>query len=110
MALTRDACQPTDLIVDHSAGGLTDALADGHRSQFRRAWMRSLIDAAQVPHQLHYLDTPDEVCKARLRTRNATGTHPFSVSEAEFDQVSDYFVAPAPKEGFNIVHHHIGAR
>lgn len=71
----------------------------------RRAWMRGLVDAAGVPHQLHFIDTPNEVCKARLRARNASGSHPFSVSEAEFDQVADHFVPPRPEEGFDIVHH-----
>lgn len=32
-----------------------------------RAWMRGLCEAARVPHQLHHLDVPDEICKARLR-------------------------------------------
>ena len=71
----------------------------------RRAWMREIIDAAGVSHQLHYLDVPNTVCKARLRARNAEGSHAFSVSEAEFDQIADYFVPPSPKEGFTILRH-----
>ncbi len=43
-------------------------------------------------HQLHVLDVPDAVCKARLRLRNAEGAHP--VTDAEFD-LSRYFVPPA---------------
>ena len=31
-----------------------------------RAWMRSIISAANVAHELHILDVPDVICKARL--------------------------------------------
>ncbi|MGR2679683.1 AAA family ATPase [Chromobacterium haemolyticum] len=70
-----------------------------------RRWMRELIDASGAAHQLHLLDVSDEACKARLRQRNAKGSHPFSVSEAEFDHITRYFVPPSPQEGFNVVAH-----
>ena len=38
-----------------------------------RAWARGLFEQAGAAHQLHFLDVPDEVCKARLRARNAAG-------------------------------------
>ena len=58
-----------------------------------------------VPHELHYLDLPDELCKQRLRRRNAGGEHQFQVSDAEFEQFTAYFVPPAADEGFNVVVH-----
>jgi predicted kinase len=70
-----------------------------------RAWMRTIFEAAGVPHQLHYLDIPDAVCKARLRARNARGDHAFAATDAEFDFVTSHFVAPTPEEGFNLVIH-----
>ncbi|WP_315812988.1 MULTISPECIES: ATP-binding protein [unclassified Bradyrhizobium] len=70
-----------------------------------RAWMRSLFEAAGVPHQLHHLDVPDEVCKARLRARNAEGRHAFTVTDEEFDLFTSYFVAPTPDEGFDVIVH-----
>lgn len=70
-----------------------------------RAWMRALFEEAGVPHQLHYLDVADEICKARLRERNAKGEHEFIVTDEEFDLFARHFVAPAPDEGFNIVLH-----
>jgi len=70
-----------------------------------RQWMRELIDLASANHQLHFLDTPDEVCLSRLRARNAKGDHPFATTEEEFHRVSAYFVPPSPEEGFNIVRH-----
>ena len=68
-----------------------------------RAWMRELFQQASVPHVLHYLDVPDEECKARLRQRNASGLHPFSTSDAQFDEITRHFVPPATAEGFHVV-------
>jgi predicted kinase len=68
-------------------------------------WMRSLITQAKVAHELHLLDVPDAICKQRLRERNASGEHPFQVSEADYDLFTSYFVPPKPSEGFNIVVH-----
>lgn len=70
-----------------------------------RAWARAIIEQAQAPHTLHFLNVPDEECKKRLRARNASGEHPFQTSDAQFDQISQYFVAPTPEEGFHVVVH-----
>jgi len=71
----------------------------------QRAWMRGLIDEAKVPHELHLLDMPDALCLERLRRRNASGKHPFQVSDAEFAQFKKYFTPPSADEGFNVVVH-----
>ena len=68
-----------------------------------RAWMRTLFDVAEANHCLHFLDVPDEVCKARLRARNAAGTHDFAASDAGFDLITSYFVPPSEAEGFKVV-------
>jgi predicted kinase len=70
-----------------------------------RSWMRSLITAANVAHELHVLDIPDAICKDRLRKRNEGGAHPYQVSEATYDLFTSYFVLPTTDEGFNIVVH-----
>ncbi|MDE1992799.1 MAG: ATP-binding protein [Rhizobiaceae bacterium] len=70
-----------------------------------RAWMKTLVEQNGVDHRLHFLDVPAEVCKARLRARNAAGTHDFAASDAEFDQITSYFIAPTEEEGFNIIRH-----
>ena len=70
-----------------------------------RGWMRSLIDEAKVPHELHWLDVPDAICKQQLSRRNAGGEHAFQVSDAEYDLFTRYFVPPGPDEGFNVVVH-----
>lgn len=70
-----------------------------------RAWARGIFEKAGVPHSLHYLDVSDDVCKARLHARNASGEHPFATSDAEFDQITRHFVAPAADEGFDLLRH-----
>lgn len=70
-----------------------------------RTWARDVFQGAGAAHRLHFLDVPDAVCKTRLRARNASGTHPFETSDAEFDQITSHFVAPTEDEGFHLVRH-----
>ncbi|MBB5191710.1 putative kinase [Silvimonas terrae] len=70
-----------------------------------RAWMRTLFEEAGVAHQLHFLDVPDEVCRARLRARNASGEHDFAATDAQFDLITRHFVAPSADEGFHVIMH-----
>jgi len=71
----------------------------------QRAWARTVIDEAEVAHELHVLDVPNAVCLQRLRQRNASGTHEFQVSDAEFEQFTRHFLPPSPDEGFNVIVH-----
>ncbi len=73
-----------------------------------RQWMRGLLDQTKEAHALHVLMPPEAVCLERLRARNASGQHPFTVSEAQFHQVSKYFSPPDPAEGFTLVLHEDG--
>jgi predicted kinase len=67
-----------------------------------REWMRGISDDAGVKHELHFIDAPDELCKARLKKRNISGNHEFSASEDDFDLISSYFMPPTPSEGLNV--------
>jgi len=71
----------------------------------QRAWLRGLFEAAGAEHELHYLDVADDVCKQRLRARNAAGEHAFRVTDEQFDQFTSYFVPPGADEGFNVITH-----
>lgn len=71
----------------------------------QRGWVRGILRGVEVAHQLHVFNVPNEVCLARLRARNAAGDHPFAVTEAQFRQFANYFAAPTPDEGFNLVIH-----
>ena len=92
-------------LVDLLRSGTSVVLDFPANTVASRAWMRSVIDQAGVAHQLHYLDVADDVCRARLRERNASGTHDFAASDAEFDLITSHFVAPTTEEGFNVVIH-----
>ncbi|MEM7465001.1 MAG: ATP-binding protein [Pseudomonadota bacterium] len=72
-----------------------------------RVWMRGIFERANAGHQLHFLDVSDEVCKARLRARNAGGKHPFSITEEQFEQLTKHFVFPTADEGLNISVKHL---
>jgi predicted kinase len=72
----------------------------------QRAWFRGIIDATGADHQLHFVNTPDAICKARLKARSAhlpPGTK--WTTEEDFELVSSHFVAPAADEGFNVIVH-----
>ncbi len=85
--------------------GLSVVLDFPANTRASRAWLRQVVDAAGCRHQLHFLDLPDAVCKARLRARIQSGTHPFTTSEAQYDAITAYFVTPQDDEGFEIVRH-----
>lgn len=70
-----------------------------------RLWMRSLFEAAAVPHILHYLDVSDEECRARLQRRNESGSALYVVTDAQFALVTSQFEAPNPDEGFDLIVH-----
>ena len=92
-------------IVDILQLGLSVVLDFPANTVAQRNWMRSLVAQAKVPHELHLLDVPDAICKQRLQERNASGKHPFQVSNADFDLFTSYFVPPSPDEGFNVIVH-----
>jgi predicted kinase len=85
--------------------GLSVVLDFPANTPVQRGWMRGMIQDAQAAHVLHLLDVPDAICLQRLRRRNASGEHPFQVSDLEFAQFTRHFVPPAPEEGFTIVVH-----
>ncbi|UWF50420.1 ATP-binding protein [Pseudomonas sp. N3-W] len=99
--LLRDALSAH--VVALLKAGISVVLDFPANTQASRRWMRSLFEAGGVNHRLHYLDVPDEVCKARLRSRNAAGTHAFETSDAQFELITGYFEAPSPAEDFNVV-------
>lgn len=70
-----------------------------------RAWMRGVLDETEANHHCHVLMPPDAVCLARLQQRNASGLHPFTVTDAQFHQISAYFQPPTADEGFNLIIH-----
>lgn len=99
----RDAM--TAHLVDLLQSGLSVVLDFPANTPVSRMWMRSVFEQAGCAHQLHFLDVTDDVCKARLHQRNASGTHEFNVIDEDFALFTKHFVPPAPSEGFNVVVH-----
>jgi predicted kinase len=93
------------LIVELLERGMTVILDFPANTIASRTWMRGLADAAGITATVHFLDLPDDLCRARLHARNAAGTHPYQANDAEFDQFTAHFAAPAEDEGFLIVRH-----
>jgi predicted kinase len=72
----------------------------------QRAWFRSIIDQAGADHELHFLDTADDICKAQLKARSAhlpPGTK--WTTEEDFNLISSHFKPPAADEQFNVIVH-----
>ena len=92
-------------VVDLLKAGMSVVLDYPANTLANRAWMKGIAEEAGVPHQLHWLDVPDEVCKARMRARNEAGAHEFAVSDAQFDLITSHFVPPTADEGLEIVVH-----
>jgi len=65
--------------------------------------MQAIYGAAGADHRLHFLDVPDQVCRARLHARNAAGTHEYAPTDAEFDEITRYFQPPSAQEGFTTI-------
>ena len=93
----------TEHIQSILSAGISVVLDFPFNTANTRAWGHSLFRAACCEHQLHYLDVSDEICKSRLRVRNALGEHPFQTTEAQYELITRYFVPPELSEGFNIV-------
>ena len=70
-----------------------------------RVWMCDLITRSGTDPRMHVFDRPDSVCLDQLRQRNASGTHPFTVSELQFQRFSAYYQPPGPDEGFHLLRH-----
>jgi len=90
-------------IVSLLKAGLTVVLDFPANTKTNREWMMSIIKESGAGHRLHYLKVSDEVCKSRLRTRNAEGAHEFSASDQQFEIITRYFSEPEADEGFDII-------
>ena len=96
----------TPHIVDLLRAGVSVVLDFHANTVASRHWMRTLFEEAHASHELHFLDVPDEVCRARMHARNAArADDDFTTSDADFDHVTSFFVPPDESEGFNVVRH-----
>lgn len=68
-----------------------------------REWVRGIFEGAGVPHLLHFVDSSDEDCLARLAKRNRELPEgSMEMSEEAFHAITALFIAPTEAEGFTI--------
>jgi predicted kinase len=81
----------TDVVMDFPANTIS-----------QREWFRSIFSEIQAPHNLIYIDLPNERCIERIVKRRTEQPERAATDTAEmFEQVTKYFVAPNSNEGFN---------
>jgi predicted kinase len=91
-------------VADLLKAGVSVVLDFPANTPSARQWMKGVIAKSGAAHRMHVLDTPDEVCKARLRARNAEGEHPYAqTTEADYELFSSHFSAPSDEEGFEVI-------
>jgi len=72
----------------------------------QRAWFRELFERANAHHELHFIDVPDELCKAQLKERGRDLAEGAAwTTGAEFDAITKFFQPPTADEGFNVIRH-----
>jgi predicted kinase len=94
------------LVVDVLSRGISVVMDFPGNTRNQRAWFRSIIEQAGVDHELHFIDMPDEICRAQLRARSAhlpPGTK--WTTDEDFDLIAAHFRAPSDEEAFNVVRH-----
>jgi predicted kinase len=103
-ARLRDALFPH--IRQLLAHGVSVVLDFPGNTRIQRQWFREIFEAANVAHELHFIDTPDALCKVQLKQRSATLPEgSVWTTDAEFDAITVYFQAPTDDEKFNVIRH-----
>jgi predicted kinase len=79
----------------------------------RRAWIRSLFEAAGADHLLHLIEATDAECLENIHRRNdekPAGIYWGSVSDELFHAVNPHFVPPSPEEQFHVIRRPVHSR
>ncbi|WP_193164915.1 AAA family ATPase [Microbulbifer hainanensis] len=80
----------TDVVMDFPANTLS-----------QREWFRKIFTDAEAPHNLIYIDMPDEVCLEQIEKRRVEQPERAATDTAEmFEMITRYFAPPTPEEGF----------
>lgn len=68
----------------------------------QREWFKSIFSEIQTPHELIYIEQPNEVCLEHIEKRRTEQPGRAATDTVEmFELITKYFVAPTPDEGFN---------
>ena len=96
------------LVIEILRAGTSVVFDFAGNSRSERSWVRSLFEAADAEHVLHYLDVSESECLARLKDRNETkpdGLYFATTSAEEFSSITLWFEPPTPEEGFSLFRH-----
>lgn len=103
---TRLCAGLTDHVCALLARGISVVLDFPGNTPKQRTWFRLLFERADAPHELHFIDAPDALCKAQMRERSRHLPDGSAwTTEAEFDAITTFFQPPTADEGFNVVRH-----
>jgi len=81
-----------DVVMDFPANTLS-----------QRNWFRQIFSEINAPHNLFYLDVPNEVCLKQIAKRNVEQPERAATDTEEmFEAVTKFFSEPKPEEGFNV--------
>jgi hypothetical protein len=70
----------------------------------QRVWFRSIFSEIQAPHELVYIDLPNECCLKQIEKRRIQQPERAATdTKAMFEAVTKHFVKPQPEEEFNII-------
>ena len=96
----------TDHICTLLSRGISVVLDFPGNTRTQRNWFRELFERANADHELHFIDVPDELCKAQLweRSRHLPEGAAWTTG-AEFDAITRFFQPPTADEGFNMIRH-----
>ncbi|PRD13352.1 AAA family ATPase [Pantoea coffeiphila] len=100
-AKLKEAMKPH--LVSLLQGGVSVVLDFPANTRANRDWMMSIVEASGADNRLHYMNVSDDVCRARLRARNAEGSHDFAATDAQFELITRYFTEPGVDEGFEVI-------
>ena len=82
----------TDVVMDFPANTTS-----------QREWFKTIFTEISAPHSLVFIDVSDEICLKQIEKRRVEQPERASTDTVEmFKQITKYFVAPMPEEGFNI--------
>ena len=81
----------TDVVMDFPANTLS-----------QRDWFRSIFSEIEAPHNLIYIDLTNAGCLKQIEKRRKEQPERCATDTPDmFEQVTRYFMAPTPEEGFN---------
>ena len=83
----------TNVVMDFPANTLS-----------QRDWFRSIFSEIEAPHNLIYIDLPNADCLKQIEKRRKEQPERSATDTPDmFEQVTKYFMAPIPDEGFNLI-------